>query len=118
VKNVNEMTPPIPTEATLAEIIDVMAPDIVRVNFELDSEHPMPRLTVEFMRNVFWSGTFIWVNNKWFLQSFRMDSSEYKKQNLRDIQMTLDLVQAMEGGLQCLNSSQDASLVSSLPSSR
>ena len=98
-KTIHEMTPPIPIEATLTEIIELLTSDIVGVKFELDSEHPIPRLTLEFMRDVMWSCTFVLFNNALHLQSFRMDASDYKKPNERDIEMTLDILRRIEGGL-------------------
>ena len=98
-KTYNTMMPPIPIEATLTEIIELLTPDIVGVKFELYSEHPIPRLTIDFMRDVLWSCTFVLFNNALHLQSFRMDASDYKKPNERDIEMTLDILRKIEGEL-------------------
>ena len=96
---IREFTPPIPNSGTLSEIIQVMGADIVSVQFNLDSENPIPRLTIEFMLTVFWSGTFVWFDNKWHWQSFQVDASKYKTyHNHRDIQMTLALVRVFTEG--------------------
>lgn len=96
---VDKMMPPIPNSGTLSEIIQVMGADIVSVQFNLDSENPIPRLTIEFMRNVFWSGTFVWFDNKWHWQSFQMDASKYKTyHNHRDIQHTIASVRVFTEG--------------------
>lgn len=96
---IDKMTPPIPIETTIKEIVELLTDDIVSVNFELDSEHPIPRLTIEFVRNVMWTVTYRYVGWKWHLQSFHMDSKKYKEANRRNIEMTLGLLLLMEGGL-------------------
>lgn len=95
---VDKMMPPIPNSGTLSEIIRVMGADIVGMQFNLDSENPIPRLTIEFMRNVFWSGTFVRFDNKWHLQSFQMDASKYKNVNHQEIQTTIALVRIFTEG--------------------
>jgi hypothetical protein len=95
----DKMTPPIPIEATIRELVELLTDDIVSVKFDLDSENPIPRLEIEFMRNVMWSVTYRFVGWTWHLQSYRMDSNKYKEADRRQIETTLGLLLFMEGGL-------------------
>ena len=105
---IRELIPPLTIEATLSQIIAEIPGEIVDVKVELHSELPFLILTIEFMHNQFYSARYIFVNTAWQLQSITMDASQYKKQNARDIEITLTMLRAMEGALQCSNSSQDA----------
>ena len=105
---IRELIPPLRIEATLSQIISEIPGEIVDVKVELHSELPMLIMTIEFMYTQFYSARYIFVNTTWQLQSITMDASQYKKQNARDIEITLTMLRAMEGALQCSNSSQDA----------
>ena len=105
---IRELIPPLTIDATLSQIISEIPGEIVDVKVELHSELPMLIMTVEFMHTQFYSARYIFVNTRWQLQSITMDASQYKKQNARDIEITLTMLRAMEGALQCSNSSQDS----------